>query len=484
MTTAIIGSGITGMTAALLARDAGEEVTLFEAKSRLAPLLSGFWHDGLYFDTGLHSLASLEKNGLLFNWLNALGVLPHLGEENIFRSQDEFRFVGTSPIVIGQGEKSISNVVSSLFSPEIFEKFCEFQRVCQEKIKQSPYRSRHIESFSDILFQQQQSLTSVFSSFSFPPLLQALLGSYCLFFGCDTHQASFFDFMLIGSLYMHSSFKIDGGGNRLVAAFSRALREAGVCLEPDCEVREILVEDGRICALRLKDGEIFPCENCVFTGHPMALQKMLPKGCMRKAYFSHIASMEETMASLCIFGECSEKYLEKTSVYLLPKGSHSLIVPLEEENPTCYVSGGRGHDGRYPFVAVIPYTTKLPSNDPHPRPPSYLAWKERVTRNMVSYMKRRLPEIGTIRVHASATELSMRHWVHGVSGSTYGILHSVNATPILPMTKIRGLVLAGQNILLPGILGGIISAALGIGFLFGHERALRLFRRCADEELS
>jgi all-trans-retinol 13,14-reductase len=49
--------------------------------------------------------------------------------------------------------------------------------------------------------------------------------------------------------------------------------------------------------------------------------------------------------------------------------------------------------------------------------------------------------------------------------------------PLLPLTRIPGLLLAGQNILMPGVLGGIISAALAVGFALGHDSALEEFRR-------
>jgi all-trans-retinol 13,14-reductase len=52
--------------------------------------------------------------------------------------------------------------------------------------------------------------------------------------------------------------------------------------------------------------------------------------------------------------------------------------------------------------------------------------------------------------------------------------------PLLPVTRIAGLFLAGQNILLPGVLGGIVSAALAVGFALGHDNALKEFRACAS----
>ena len=39
----------------------------------------------------------------------------------------------------------------------------------------------------------------------------------------------------------------------------------------------------------------------------------------------------------------------------------------------------------------------------------------------------------------------------------------------LPITKVPGLLLAGQSIVAPGLLGAVISAVLCCGFVLGHD---------------
>ena len=74
----VAGSGITGLTAALLLARQGHNVAVVEAAPRVAPLLRGFWREGLYFDTGFHCGGGLHAGGVLRRWLRALGVEKHL----------------------------------------------------------------------------------------------------------------------------------------------------------------------------------------------------------------------------------------------------------------------------------------------------------------------------------------------------------------------------------------------------------------------
>ena len=51
---AVVGGGLAGITAALRVADAGERVTLFEARARLGGLTHSFRRDGLWIDNGQH----------------------------------------------------------------------------------------------------------------------------------------------------------------------------------------------------------------------------------------------------------------------------------------------------------------------------------------------------------------------------------------------------------------------------------------------
>ena len=93
MSTLVIGSGITGMAAALLLARLGERVSILEAAPAPAPLLSGFTRDGLHFDTGFHCGAGLRPGGVLRLWLQALGVLEHIAADAFHPVEEEFHFL-------------------------------------------------------------------------------------------------------------------------------------------------------------------------------------------------------------------------------------------------------------------------------------------------------------------------------------------------------------------------------------------------------
>lgn len=475
MSTVVIGSGVTGMSAALLLAGLGEKVTLVEAKGHLAPLLSGFSRNGLFFDTGFHSAGGLGQNGVLRRWLGALGVWRHLGEEELAPIGEEFRFSGDRTFSFPTDRSGLASAVGAQFSPTAQEEFCRLRDSFRQCLSLSPYTDPALKGEPHLTWENGGSLEDKLNETALPETLRAMLSAMGLLFGVTAEHASILDFSLVAGLYLDSSHGLRGGGRSLVEAFAKALKRAGIAIRLGKKATCVRHVNRHVSSVELEEGETLACDACIFTGHPRGLRTLLGEGSMRPAFFRHAETMEETSPALMLFGESSSPYLANRAVYLLPPPSKSMLHPLGTPYPTVYLIGGTGTDGRHPFTAVA--TCKAPfEGNPWPRPPAYTTWKNRKAERLRAYIEARLPEIGPVILHESASELTMRRWIAGSTGSMYGIAHTVSTLPLLPVTKLGGFMLAGQSILLPGILGGIISAALAVGFLKGHNTTLRGFR--------
>jgi all-trans-retinol 13,14-reductase len=107
---------------------------------------------------------------------------------------------------------------------------------------------------------------------------------------------------------------------------------------------------------------------------------------------------------------------------------------------------------------------------PEARPADYEAFKRRRAEAVVQDVLERCPEFkGDLEIIDSATDLTLTRYCFAQSGGIYGRRHGPGQPPIWPVTRIRGLALAGQDILLPGLLGVLASAAVAVGGLTGYE---------------
>ncbi len=71
------------------------------------------------------------------------------------------------------------------------------------------------------------------------------------------------------------------------------------------------------------------------------------------------------------------------------------------------------------------------------------------------------------------TPLTIRDWVNSPNGSAYGVMRSDDqmlSAALLNRSNIKGLYLAGQSVMAPGILGTILGSLVTTRFIVGAER--------------
>lgn len=481
----VAGSGITGLTAALLLARQGHDVTVVEAAAWVAPLLRGFWREGLYFDTGFHCGGGLHAGGVLRRWLQALGVERHL-QQVTTRRTEFFHFADGQVYCLPAGHGAVTEAVERQF-PGSGVPMAAFLRHMDAELGHSPYLNPAVRAEPVFALNSVGSVAQYTASVGFPPHLQAMLGTRCLLYGVRPEESSLEEYSLVAGPYFQSSGSWQGGGQALVEALLDCLNEQGVTIRCNATVTGIDADKARgVRGVHLGDGSRLACERCFFTGHPSQLEKLIPKGLVRPAYLHRISELPETRSAMLLFAETRDCLDENESIYLLPHPSaHELFPGVESAQPSVYLFCDRPQaDGRKAVMAVaLMEGNDLPAGNPHPRPSCYVGWKREASARLQAYIEQRLPELaGQWRVLDVASPLTMRHWVYGVTGSLYGVQHHGGAMPMLPVTRLPGLFLAGQNILLPGVLGGMVSAALAVGFSFGHDNVLKEFRECAEDE--
>ncbi len=498
----IIGSGITGMAAALLyaQQDRHADIVVLEASQRPAPLLAGFRRKGMHFDTGFHCAGGLREGGLLRLWLQTLGMWQHIGHERVYPMGEEFHFQkhDSDGADIWSFPRDCHTLLAHLaehFGAEASTHFAHLLADMGSVLEKSPYTNPRCHALPQLSWENSQSLTHTLQNYSLPAALQQMVKARCLLYGLTADEATFHDYALVGGLYFDSCHGITGGGKTLVDAALQAMEGKNIEVRCHSPVLRIVHKDKAFHAVELANGDMIEATTCIFTGHPSQLPRMIESGVFRPAFFQHIKSMEETACALTLYGESEHPYLNERAVYLLPSDyDANILSPLGSPQPTAYVVGGRhgesrhcaqsSHSRGFPFVAVLPLYEREFLHVEKPRPVDYARKKAEKSQQAVDYVRRRLPMLGRITIHESATAATMQDWIYGGSGSLYGVAHSTATVPLLPVTRMKNFFLAGQNILLPGILGGIVSAALAVGFATDHHKVLEGFRACAHNASS
>jgi len=102
------------------------------------------------------------------------------------------------------------------------------------------------------------------------PRLRQLFGRYATYCGSSPFLAPA-TLMLVAHVEQDGVWMVDGGMHRIALALAALARERGATLRFNAPVDEILTRDGRVCGVRLADGEQIDAQAVVFNGDVAAL---------------------------------------------------------------------------------------------------------------------------------------------------------------------------------------------------------------------
>lgn len=486
MRVAVVGSGASGMASAIILSRYGHEVTLFESGPRIAPLLRGFSRSGLHFDAGFHLAGELGRGGILRRYLNFLGIGKKLEYIPFQRDDAElYRFLagsegGARDVFMPQGLKPAAKTLTALY-PEHKKAINEFFKSVEKAWAHSVFVSPQKVAKLNFSLQDSTPLTASFAGKNLPPRLEALLAGCCAYYGTPPQHAIFEEFALVHRSMRQDIFTFKGGGKALVEALEAALLESGVQVHTGAHVEEITCTGGSVTGVRFAcKGEVksLPFEACIYSGHPAALPGLLPTGTVRPSYQKHLQSLAETHTVFVLFGSVQSDFLQGRTLFLCPCDSLDAGMSGAEGSWVNITCGEKAANGLFPCMASIPcmLDESVLCNEA-----AYEEWKLKMQAKLLAAIRQHVPELGHFNVLESSGPRAMRHWIAGSRGGVYGPMHRKDQLPVLPFTKVKGLTLAGQGVILPGLLGTFVSAMLASGPVVGFEKMLRDFA-CTNAE--
>lgn len=481
---AVVGGGLSGMTAALLLARHGFTVTLIEKRNVLGPTLRGFSRRGVHFDTGLHYAGGLSPNGPLTRYFRLLGLddLPLVAfNQECF---DRIRFVASGrEICLPVGHAAMADALCMAFPAE-----SAFIRAYLEKLEKAFFASAFLNFDGDWRATidaalHAESLDAVLRKGTNDAMLRTVLSIHSLLYGVSPLEAPFLQHARIAGSYLDGVKTVAGGGGALVAALERRLAAEGVTVLCGVAVEGFRASPAKeITGIVLADERILPVDGVVYTAHPALLPAMFAPGVIKPAFATRMVSLEDTFSTFTLF--CANMRplprIRNSNLFICPEESieAGFAPDCTPENGPFYISGCTRNadspgDAACSFIAFAPGSVRdfapWKNSRTGRRPEAYTQFKAEKLASVWENITRHFPEAAEAAVYDGATPLTNRDYLGSPNCGLYGAKHSIHQFSPLPITRVVNLWMAGQSVIAPGILGAIISGVVACGFIVGMD---------------
>lgn len=499
----IVGSGMGGLTSAIVLAQEGQKVCVVEQHYRAGGSMHRFFRNRLGFDTGFHYFGGVGEGGTMHRYLRFLG----LGDALSFHALDpdgfdvlkfpdfEFRIPNGWPALVRRLKSEFPGEAGAI---DRFASVC--QDICagslaysftEPKLETTSWTEVTLKGFVDTLTSNER--------------LKACLFGQCLLYGVKPSQAPLELHAFVVDSMLQGAAGVDGGGDAIAKAMVARIKSLGGQVRLATRVVALDTEGGRVTAAHLETkapkGAVertrVCAKNFISNAHPKETLRWLDSAAVSGAYRSRVEGLTESVS--CLAG-----YFVKDDDGT-PARNHNLYAYPSYDIDEAFTNLGFGDEAANApsLFMTFPGDREMPkgpkrtmlalglmrygsaarfgTGEAFGRTADYEAQKERWGRELREAVGQAAPDwSGRVEMVELSTPLTYRDYLQAPEGGIYGSAKDMNQWgryAMRPKTRLPNLLLTGQDVLMPGIVGATISGVvtcayvLGFGHVFGKVAA-------------
>ena len=473
----IIGGGLGGLfTGAFLSKE-GVEVTVLEKNNVIGGGLQCFKRNETCFETGMHILGGFHPGGNLYRICAYLGILDKLEIRHTDADAMDAILYGEdgSCYVLPTGKDAFTRYLQQQFpaDSEGIKRYMDAMYALSYEVDAFYLRSSEMSLFShsDDFFMPADEFIAQYVS---DRRLRDLLAYMSPMYGGIAGHTPAYVHALINVLYINGSSQFVDGSQQLADRLAEVIESCGGHVIAGDAVESVKVVDRVVESVMTKSKKQYVGDWYISDVHPATLFALTGDGAFPRIYVNRIKEIPNSYSAFsvyikfkpesypyvnhpCYFQENYEtvwnlgEYTEDS----FPQGFMFITPPTHNQGPwanrmiiNCVM----------PFDAVRQWehtTIGHRGND-------YVEWKERLTNKVIAKMDMLKPGFrDAIDVSFASSPLTIRDYYGVKEGSLYG--HRCDCKNMLQSqmpiaTKVRNLLLTGQNVNLHGICGVPLTA--------------------------
>ena len=497
----IIGSGVSGLTAAILLLRKGFSVRILESHYKPGGYMHSFEKMGHMYDSGAHYVGALDKQEPFWALLNYLDVY----DENVFTKLDEeafdtfyFKDQKVKEVSFGKGYDRVIDHFCSKF-PEDTQGIKNFFAELKTVARNFPTYEFLVDYDQTALLKSLElSLKEVAEKHTQNQELLNAFYTYCGLHGVMPKEVSFgLHSIIVDSLIRSGGYGFRGSGDALANKFVERIEALGGEIILNEKVTKLESADGKITKAITRRKREYLADKFIFCGHPLDMLALAGEDNFKKLYKNRIKNTPESIGILGLYGVADRSFIEKVN-----RNYYHINRDIPDEMPKHMDVGDE------PFISFMTFPDREVSLDAKEvafsvHAPQYYSWvepwkdnkaysrnadyqglKDKMADSLFNYMDSFGFNVKekTLRFETS-TSLTNKRFNLSPNGSAYGIYHSIpytGARALSARTNLENLFITGQNTLFPGIMAASIAGMRTVGFMTGIKEHISGVRKLMD----
>ena len=486
MEVVIIGAGMGGMFCGALLAKRGVRVAVLEKNGVAGGGLQTFVRGGETYETGMHLAGGFAQGGILNSLCRYLGIMDRLR----IRPADMMLSVTYADsgrtYDLPAGREAFIDYLTGKFPNQKDNIRSYVDAVFRVSHEEKLFYLESMSGAGDHSDEFFMPADAFIAKYITDPELRALLASINpLYSGIPGHSPAFIHIM-ISALFMENPCWFEGGSGQLVDALKSVIEAAGGRVLTRCEVAAVRVSDLSVECVVNRNGHEYRGDWYISDIHPASLFPLIEGKAFTTGYRNRIESIPDTASAFKVYLKLKPGTVRFPGHPVCVVDSMENVWKMAEYDRREWPHGvncffGEGSDG---FASHLTAYCLMDFDDVKEwentrtghRGEAYEVWKKERTDNVLDLMEKRFPGIRDCADDIFASSpLTFRDWMGTRRGGAYGFFKdSTNiASSIIPIkTKVRNLLLTGQNVNMHGIGGVPMTAIETIQTIFADESVL------------
>ena len=490
--TIVVGSGISGLSAAVVLARHGRRVLVLESHVVPGGCMQMFQRRGpqggkLRFDVGVHYVGSLFPGQVMWRLFRYLGIAVPTRP----LAKDGYDHISTPTFDwnVPVGWPALAARLRAMLPAEAtaIDAFVARMAGIESGLNWHALNPDAEGAYDRTLW--ETSLGQYLQSLGASARLRSMLCAQSSLYGVAAGQVPLAIHAAVVGSTMEGPHYIVGGGDAITTALVARLRELGGQVQTRATVASATVQSGRVTGVRLNDGRELAAPEVILALHPRVAAGLMPPDAWRGALRQRLDAAPECVGMVCLYGTVSGDLGEHAN------RNHYL---LRQEDPDCFYRP----ELQGPADAVVNFPPPAPGAaqqftamssalwqwfEPWAgtrtarRGPQYSQFKAALTARVMAMIEQRMPDLrGRMHVVETATPLTLRDYVGYPGGGLYGLqpsLLSQGRNGVRRRTRYEGLFVTGAGTGAPGVLGACVTGFGVAGTLLGNDGLIHAVRR-------